>query len=45
MEVSVTTQQETLFEGNFAPLPEDFGFRGPVACRAADITYRQLDYW
>lgn len=41
----MSTQQETLFEGNFAPLPEDFGFRGPVACRAADITYRQLDYW
>lgn len=45
IEVGVTTQQETLFEGNFAPLPDDFGFRGPVACRAADITYRQLDYW
>lgn len=41
----MTTQQETLFEGDFAPLPEDLGFRGPVACRAADITYRQLDYW
>ncbi len=41
----MATQQETLFEGDFAPLPEDFGFRGPVACRAADITYRQLDYW
>ncbi|WP_067781154.1 MerR family transcriptional regulator [Actinomyces vulturis] len=30
------------------PLPEldaDTGYRGPVACRAADITYRQLDYW
>ena len=23
----------------------DVGFRGPVACAAADITYRQLDYW
>ncbi|MDR3360988.1 MAG: MerR family transcriptional regulator, partial [Bifidobacteriaceae bacterium] len=21
------------------------GFRGPTACRAAGITYRQLDYW
>ena len=41
----MTTQQETLFEGDFAPLPEDIGFRGPIACRAADITYRQLDYW
>lgn len=37
--------QDLLFEGDFAPLPEDLGFRGPVACRAADITYRQLDYW
>jgi DNA-binding transcriptional MerR regulator len=27
------------------PLPEDIGFRGPVACSAAGITYRQLDYW
>src|SRR5450756_1007612 len=23
----------------------DQGFRGPVACSAAGITYRQLDYW
>jgi DNA-binding transcriptional MerR regulator len=27
------------------PIPEDLGFRGPVACAAAGITYRQLDYW
>nr|WP_226913603.1 MerR family transcriptional regulator [Gephyromycinifex aptenodytis] len=26
-------------------ISEDTGFRGPVACRAAGITYRQLDYW
>lgn len=25
--------------------PELTGFRGPVACSAAGITYRQLDYW
>ncbi len=24
---------------------DDQGFRGPIACRAAGITYRQLDYW
>ncbi|MDR1441086.1 MAG: MerR family transcriptional regulator [Bifidobacteriaceae bacterium] len=24
---------------------ESVGFRGPTACRAAGITYRQLDYW
>jgi DNA-binding transcriptional MerR regulator len=27
------------------PLGEDFGYRGPTACKAAGITYRQLDYW
>ena len=26
-------------------LPEDMGYRGPTACSAAGITYRQLDYW
>lgn len=24
---------------------EETGYRGPVACAAAGITYRQLDYW
>jgi DNA-binding transcriptional MerR regulator len=37
--------QDLLFDGDFSPMPDDLGFRGPVACRAADITYRQLDYW
>lgn len=37
--------QDLLFDGDFSPLPEDLGFRGPVACGAAEITYRQLDYW
>lgn len=37
--------QDLLFEGDFSPLPEDMGFRGPIACNAAGITYRQLDYW
>ena len=23
----------------------DIGYRGPTACAAAGITYRQLDYW
>ncbi|MDR1430529.1 MAG: MerR family transcriptional regulator [Propionibacteriaceae bacterium] len=44
-EVAVKAQQDSLFDGDFSPIPEDLGFRGPVACRAADITYRQLDYW
>ena len=43
-QVSVDTQ-DMLFDGDFSPLPEDLGFRGPVACSAAGITYRQLDYW
>ena len=25
--------------------PVDVGYRGPTACSAAGITYRQLDYW
>jgi DNA-binding transcriptional MerR regulator len=25
--------------------PDDVGYRGPTACAAAGITYRQLDYW
>ena len=37
--------QDLLFEGDFSPLPSDLAFRGPVACSAAGITYRQLDYW
>ncbi|HPZ50208.1 MAG TPA: transcriptional regulator, partial [Propionibacteriaceae bacterium] len=37
--------QDLLFEGDYSPLPDDVGFRGPVACNAAGITYRQLDYW
>jgi len=37
--------QGLLFEGDYSPLPSDLGFRGPIACRAAGITYRQLDYW
>src|SRR5580692_1351436 len=24
---------------------DDVGYRGPTACAAAGITYRQLDYW
>lgn len=37
--------QDALFEGQFSAVPDDFGYRGPVACSAAGITYRQLDYW
>ncbi|WP_296137863.1 MerR family transcriptional regulator [uncultured Tessaracoccus sp.] len=41
----VAELQDTLFDGDYAPLPSDQGFRGPVAHRVAGITYRQLDYW
>ncbi|MFI7274697.1 MerR family transcriptional regulator [Streptomyces sp. NPDC049879] len=27
------------------PTPDALGYRGPSACAAAGITYRQLDYW
>ncbi|MCT1998561.1 MerR family transcriptional regulator [Brachybacterium muris] len=26
-------------------VPGELGYRGPAACKAAGITYRQLDYW
>ncbi|GAB2486329.1 MerR family transcriptional regulator [Luteococcus sediminum] len=45
MDEEVTVGQDALFEGDFSPLPGDLGLRGPVACRVAGITYRQLDYW
>lgn len=38
-------EQGLLFSDDVSPLPEDLGYRGPTACRAAGITYRQLDYW
>ncbi|HSE07983.1 MAG TPA: MerR family transcriptional regulator [Nocardioidaceae bacterium] len=34
-----------LFDDDVSPLPHDAGYRGPTACSAAGITYRQLDYW
>ena len=38
--------QGVLFdESSLRPLPTNMGYRGPVACAAAGITYRQLDYW
>ena len=38
-------RQGLLFDDDIPELPEDIGYRGPVACAAAGITYRQLDYW
>ena len=37
--------QGLLFDDDVSPMSEDTGFRGPTACSAAGITYRQLDYW
>lgn len=37
--------QEALFETVGDGLSLDIGYRGPIACNAAGITYRQLDYW
>ncbi|MFJ3928488.1 MerR family transcriptional regulator [Streptomyces sp. NPDC090022] len=31
--------------GGAAPATGQIGYRGPTACAAAGITYRQLDYW
>src|SRR5690242_122436 len=38
-------EQGLLFDDDVSPLPSDAGYRGPTACSAAGITYRQLDYW
>jgi len=38
-------EQGLLFDDDVSTLPIDAGYRGPTACNAAGITYRQLDYW
>jgi DNA-binding transcriptional MerR regulator len=38
-------EQGLLFGEQPEARPEDIGYRGPTACTAAGITYRQLDYW
>jgi DNA-binding transcriptional MerR regulator len=38
-------EQGLLFTDDVSSLPVDLGYRGPIACKAAGITYRQLDYW
>ncbi len=37
--------QGLLFTEDLPVLDEEVGYRGPTACGAAGITYRQLDYW
>jgi DNA-binding transcriptional MerR regulator len=44
--VSDGPRQEVLFTDGLDPVPDELvGYRGPTACSAAGITYRQLDYW
>jgi DNA-binding transcriptional MerR regulator len=38
-------EQQLLFGDDEVSEPEDLGYRGPTACAAAGISYRQLDYW
>lgn len=42
---ATAAEQGLLFADDLAPMPDDVGFRGPTACAAAGVTYRQLDYW
>ena len=42
--VPATEAQGVLFD-DLVDTPGELGYRGPVACKAAGITYRQLDYW
>jgi DNA-binding transcriptional MerR regulator len=41
----IAGEQGLLFDDPVTALPADVGYRGPMACAAAGITYRQLDYW
>jgi DNA-binding transcriptional MerR regulator len=38
-------EQQLLFDEEIVVQREASGYRGPTACAAAGITYRQLDYW
>jgi DNA-binding transcriptional MerR regulator len=43
---AVGPDQGVLFSEGLRKAPDDLiGYRGPTACHAAGITYRQLDYW
>ncbi|MBA2696429.1 MAG: MerR family transcriptional regulator [Actinobacteria bacterium] len=45
-QAQATPSQGTLFTDEDLPsLDETTGYRGPTACGAAGVTYRQLDYW
>lgn len=40
-----TARQGLLFDDPLENIGATAGYRGPIACQAAGITYRQLDYW
>jgi len=42
---SPSASQEASASGQPGADSDDIGYRGPTACSAAGITYRQLDYW
>ncbi|MFJ2729331.1 MerR family transcriptional regulator [Streptomyces collinus] len=41
----INGEGETLSVPAPAAIPETLGYRGPTACAAVGISYRQLDYW
>ena len=43
--VATSRRQGMLFSDDLPDLDDEVGYRGPTACSAAGITYRQLDYW
>jgi DNA-binding transcriptional MerR regulator len=43
--VSVTRGGSGAVQGALSDGDAEIGYRGPTACAAAGITYRQLDYW
>jgi DNA-binding transcriptional MerR regulator len=45
MDEHLRPEQGTLFADPAITPDELIGYRGPTACSAAGITYRQLDYW
>ena len=45
IDLSGVGDQGVLFDDGLPHLDENTGYRGPTACKAAGITYRQLDYW
>jgi DNA-binding transcriptional MerR regulator len=42
---SSAAAQDLLLSEDAEALDDETGYRGPTACKAAGITYRQLDYW